>query len=274
LPETRTGLPCIENVAAGIAALNSKEYILDAAYGQIYEDLYHRHWWFRVRECILLDVIRGLELPSPAEILDVGCGNGLFFGKLGSFGSVSGIEIDSSLVPQDSPHRGRIFDKPLGDPCYEPLRFDLITALDVIEHIEDDHAAVDAMLAMLRPGGKLVITVPASMLLWDRHDEINRHYRRYSSADLRKLLAGKGKLLEFHHLFHALFLPKLAIRTVNRLFHRETAQHAIPPAPINAFLTTAGWMEYRTLRVLRIPFGTSLMAVLEKPSATLLQCGP
>jgi len=238
---------------------------MDTEYGQIYEELYHRHWWFRVREGILVDVIRCLDLPRPAEILDVGCGNGLFFGKLGLFGTVRGIEIDGSLIPSDSAYRDRIFDKPLGDPQYSAFRFDLITALDVIEHIEDDHRAVSDMLAMLRPGGKLVITVPASMKLWDRHDEINRHYRRYTYDTLRTLLAGKGDLLELRHLFHALFLPKLAVRTFNRSFQGDAAQHAIPAAWINRGMETACWLEYRALRVLRIPFGTSLLAVLEKP---------
>jgi SAM-dependent methyltransferase len=240
---------------------------MDSEYGQIYEDLYRRHWWFRVREGILIDVIRQLELPSSANVLDVGCGNGLFFEKLGLFGTVHGIEIDRSLIPEESPYRHRIFDKPLGDPLYEPLRFDLITALDVVEHIEDDRAAVDAMLAMLRPGGKLVITVPASMMLWDRHDEINRHYRRYSIAALGKLVEGKGRLLDLRHLFHALFFPKLAFRTFNCFLRGDATQHSIPAAPINAMLKVAGWLEYRTLRPLRIPFGTSLLAVVEKPSS-------
>ena len=248
---------------------------MDSEYGQIYEDLYHRHWWFRVRESILMDVIRHLQLPASAEILDVGCGNGLFFEQLGLFGTVRGIEVDGSLIPDGAPHRHRIYDKPLGDPIYEPLRFDLITALDVIEHIEDDQAAVDAMLAMLRPGGKLVITVPASMMLWDRHDEINRHYRRYSAAGLRALVDGKGRLLDLRHLFHALVFPKLAFRTFNRFLHGDAPQHAIPAAPINAALKVAGWLEYRVLRPLRIPFGTSLLAVVEKPSSTPeLRSGP
>lgn len=238
---------------------------MDTEYGRIYEELYRRHWWFRVRERILVDVIRAQDIPPAAEILDVGCGNGLFFDKLGMFGNVCGIEVDGGLVPEDSPHRGRIFDEPLGAPRYSTLRFDIITALDVIEHIEDDQRAVEDMLAMLRPGGKLVITVPASMKLWDRHDVINRHYRRYTPDTLRALLAGKGEILELRHLFHALFLPKLAIAVFNRSFKGEAAQHSIPAASINRIMESVGWLEYRALRPLRIPFGTSLLAVLRAP---------
>lgn len=240
---------------------------MDSAYGCIYEDLYRRHWWFRARERILVSVLRRLALPRPADILDVGCGNGLFFDELARFGDVRGIEVDESLVPQDSRHRDRIHRQPLGDPHYAALQFDLITALDVIEHIEHDDQAVTDMLAMLRPGGKLVITVPASMLLWDQHDVINMHYRRYTAASLRRLLAGKGRLLELRHLFHALFLPKYAFRTLNRLFDRKAVQHGMPTAPVNRLMETACLWEYFALARLRVPFGTSLLAIVEKPAS-------
>ena len=238
--------------------------LMDKDYGQIYEELYRHHWWFRVREEILLQVIDGLNIAKPAEILDVGCGNGLFFGQLERLGNVRGIEVDDSLIPANSPNRDRIFNKPLGDPQYAMLRFDLITALDVIEHIEDDCGAVADMLGMLRPGGKLLLTVPASMMLWDRHDEINRHYRRYSRESLRNLLAGSGRIITLKYLFHGLFLPKLAFRTFNRVFQGQVAQHAMPPAPINRVMKSLCRIEYKTLGRLRMPFGTSLLAVVEK----------
>jgi SAM-dependent methyltransferase len=240
---------------------------MDELYGQVYEDLYRRHWWFRVRERILLDAIEGLELPYPADILDVGCGNGLFFEKLDAYGTVQGIEVDTTLIPPNSPNQYRISSKPLGHSQYESLRFDLITALDVIEHIADDHRAVEDMLAMLRPGGKLLITVPASMLLWDRHDEINQHYRRYTRAGLQALLEDKARIVDVRYLFHALFLPKMAVKTWNRWFHASAAQHPLPPAPINAVMESLCYLEYRALRAVRIPFGTSLLAVVEKPRA-------
>ena len=237
---------------------------MDSEYGQIYEELYRRHWWFRVREAILVDVIRRLHLKHPSDILDVGCGNGLFFERLSEFGSVVGIEIDRSLIPSDSRYRDRIFDQPLGAPQYSGMRFDLITALDVIEHIEDDHRAVEDMLSMLRPGGRLVITVPASMLLWDRHDVINQHYRRYTRHTLLALLRDKARVVELRHLFHALFIPKLAVKTFNRSFRADAAQHAIPAAAINGMMETLCGLEYRALRSLHVPFGTSLLAVVEK----------
>ena len=239
---------------------------MDSEYGRCYEKLYRGHWWWQSRESMLLDVIRSLALPRPARILDVGCGNGLFFARLGAFGDVWGIEVDQSLLSPDSPHRDRIFSEPLGHARYRGLHFDLITALDVVEHIEDDRQAIDEMFAMLRPGGKLLVTVPASMKLWDRHDEINGHYRRYSRRGLRELLSGKGRIVCLRYLFHALFVPKLLVKTLNARFSRRIPQHSIPPRPINWSMKALCVLEYRLLGRLGIPFGTSLLAVVEKPA--------
>ena len=186
-------------------------------YGRIYAHLYHNHWWWRSHEAILLRTLRSLRLPGPVEILDVGCGDGLFFPELRNFGTVSGIEVDASLIAPGSPHRPRISNKPLGDPAHAGRRFDLITALDVVEHIDDDRAAIDAMVHMLRPGGFLVLTVPAFMCLWDHHDEINGHFRRYTARDLRERLAGLGQTVELRYVFPSLFFGKLVFRWLNRL---------------------------------------------------------
>ncbi len=241
------------------------ELMMDAHYGQSYEDLYRRHWWFRVRERVLVEVIRNVGLSSGAEILDVGCGNGLFFDKLALFGTVRGIEIDRSLIPANSIYRDQIAHWPLGAAQYSSHRYELITALDVVEHIENDRQAIEDIWAMLSPGGTLVITVPAFMALWDHHDEVNRHYRRYTRASLRGLLSRRGKILKLCYLFHALVLPKFAIATLNRLCKTKSAQHAIPSPWINRAMETACWLEYRTLGKLNVPFGTSLLAVVQKP---------
>jgi 2-polyprenyl-3-methyl-5-hydroxy-6-metoxy-1,4-benzoquinol methylase len=238
---------------------------VDAHYAQNYEELYRSHWWFRVRERVLVEVIRHVGLPPDAAILDVGCGNGLFFDKLALFGPVRGIEIDRSLIPANSIYQDQIFHWPLGAAQYSSHRYELITALDVIEHIENDRQAIDDIWAMLSPGGMLVITVPAFMTLWDRHDDINRHYRRYTRASLRGLLARRGKVLKLCYLFHALVLPKFAIAMLNRVCKTKAVQHAIPQRWINRAMETACWMEYRIIGHLSPPFGTSLLAVVQKP---------
>jgi SAM-dependent methyltransferase len=233
------------------------------SYGQRYAELYHRHWWWRSREAILLRVIQSLRLPADAEILDFGCGDGLFLPKLEQFGRVRGIEVDETLVRDDGVHRHQICTRPLGDTIYQGWQFDLITALDVLEHIEDDRSAVAQLVTMLRPGGRLLVTVPAFPSLWDEHDQLNRHVRRYRKDGLRRLLEPHGRVTRLQYLFHTLFLPKWLLARWNRRRRNKVPQHGIPPRPINKLLTYWNLWEFRALRSMRIPFGTSLMAVLE-----------
>jgi SAM-dependent methyltransferase len=240
---------------------------MEASYGAEYARLYREHWWWRARESVLLDMLRILRPPPGSMILDVGCGDAVSFPALSEFGTVRGIEVDEKLLDPSGPFRERISTRPLGDPVYEkpPWRFDLITALDVIEHIDDDRGAVSCMVAMLRPGGLLVVTVPAFELLWDEHDEINDHRRRYTAAQLRRTLGGQGlELLQVRYLFRALFIPKLLVRLVNTGRSRKVAQHGIPRPAINSALQHLSVLEDRLLRRLPIPFGTSVFAVARK----------
>lgn len=240
---------------------------MQAHFAADYSRLYHNHWWGRSREAILVDRIARLGLPPDAEILDVGCGDGLFFGQLQRFGRVRGIEVDETLLDPDGPYRHRISTEPLGDPAYngDAGRFDLVAALDVIEHIADDAGAVRAMTAMLRPGGTLLVTVPAFPILWDQHDEINAHHRRYTARTLRHLLAAPGlDLVELRYLYRGLFPPKLLVAWWNRGRSAKIAQHTIPAPAVNRWLTRWFVAEDRLLRRLPIPFGTSLLAVARR----------
>jgi SAM-dependent methyltransferase len=234
-------------------------------YGQEYADLYANHWWWRARESILLGHIRKLNLPKPADILDVGCGDAVFFPALSRFGNVRGIEIDRGLIRPDNPYRDAIHHAPLGDAEYTNWQFDLVTALDVIEHIEDDAAAIENLVAMLRPGGYLVLTVPAFMLLWDAHDERNHHYRRYRKEPLAGILSQHGELIEQRYLFHGLFFLKAAFRVFNGASGGKLKQHAIPSRPINWAMKSVCIAEQRLFGELRVPFGTSVLAILQRP---------
>jgi SAM-dependent methyltransferase len=228
-----------------------------------YAQLYRRHWWWRARESILVALIEELPLRRDAEILDVGCGDGLFFPRLRDFGNVRGIEVDESLLTPDGPFRRRIFTSPLGDVSYSDWRFDLITALDVIEHLEDDAAAIAHMTSMLVPDGWLVITVPAFMALWDRHDEINHHHRRYTRSSLHEILEPHGRIRKIRYLFPGLFVPKLVAKLVGRLRGGGLRQDRLPPSLVNEVLARYLRLEDRVVGPLRLPFGTSVLALLQ-----------
>lgn len=238
-------------------------------YAKQYARLYRQHWWWRSRETAVVQTIRRLtDLPNHATILDVGCGDALSLPMLSSLATDAaawGIEIDANTILPDNPLVDRIYTKPLGDDLYRGMRFSLITALDVIEHIPDDRAAVDHMLTMLKPGGWLVLTVPAMPVLWTRHDEMNMHYRRYTRASLTGLLKPHGELLDCRYMYASLALPKLILAGLQRNSKRQPSTPQVPPNTVNRVLQGVCRAEWALTRWLRVPFGSSLIAVVRKP---------
>jgi len=204
------------------------------------------------------------------DILDVGCGNGLMLPVLADLGNVAGIEVDTSLLNDQTPYRERIYTQPLGAGIYHGLRFDLITALDVLEHIEDDQQAVRHMMRMLAPGGRLIVTVPAFMSLWDEHDQRNRHCRRYTADDLAQLLGPHGRVVKVRYLYPSLYLPKLLVRLINGQRPGSVRQHAMPPRWLSALLAALLRAEDRLTGWLPMPVGTSVLGIVEKPATISL----
>ena len=240
---------------------------MEENYRAEYEQLYRTHWWWRAREAILIGLLRRWRPKPGAAILDVGCGNALSFTALAEFGTVRGIEVDARLLDDSKPVRAQISTEPLGAPLYDDprWRFDVITALDVLEHIDDDRHALASMAGMVNPGGLMVITVPAFELLWDRHDTLNHHRRRYTAGGLKHALAGCGvDVIELRYLFRALFVPKLLVRLWNTGRTRKVAQHTIPGPRINRALERLCVLEESLLGRLPIPLGTSVLAVARK----------
>lgn len=180
-----------------------------------------------------------------------------------------GIEIDANTILPNNPLRDRIYDKPLGDNLYDGMQFNLITSLDVIEHIEDDRSAVDHMMTMLKPGGWLVLTVPAMPVLWTKHDEMNMHYRRYTRASLTKLLKPHGELLDCRYMYASLALPKLILAGLQRQHGGEASTPQVPPSVINRVLQGVCRAEWAVTKRLRVPFGSSLIAVVRKPQQAI-----
>jgi SAM-dependent methyltransferase len=138
------------------------------------------HWWYRARRDILADYLtREGGLPGDARILEIGCGTGHNLPMLGAFGEVDAIEIDEAARDIASQRLG----KPVGEAPLPELNgvprgaYDLVAVLDVIEHIEDDVAALKAMAEALKPGGKILIAVPAHGWMWSAHDVVNHHKR-------------------------------------------------------------------------------------------------
>lgn len=240
---------------------------MDPKYGEKYRELYARHWWWRAREDA---VLRTLRVHRPAggwgRILDVGCGDGLFFDRLLELGDVEGVEPDAALVRSDGPHRARIqivhFDSFVPGKPYS-----LILMLDVLEHMPDPVAAVAHARSLLIPGGALLATVPAFNLLWTNHDVINHHVTRYRKATFHPLFKQAGlQILEERYLFQWMFPAKLLTRAVERISALQPSVPSVPPHWINQSLLWISRLERKLLSPVPMPFGSSLMVFANKQS--------
>lgn len=243
---------------------------MDSEYARRYADLYRRHWWWRARETL---IVKRLEVLKPDDgwrrALDIGCGDGLFLDRLADYAdSVEGVEIDPSIVSEYARGRYPIHLGPLASMPSPAASYDLITMLDVLEHLEDPVQELARCRSLLVPDGTLLITVPALRSLWTRHDTTNRHFTRYTRRSLARVLRESGfRPLDSLYFFHWLVLPKLAIRAVEGLSMAAATPLAVPSHPINRGLEIVSILEQRTLSRFRVIPGSSILAVAQPLSA-------
>jgi SAM-dependent methyltransferase len=230
------------------------------------------HWWWVGRRNIVLhlldrEIAADPHLDKRLRLLDVGTGGGGILPFLSEYGEVVAVDPEPAAVAAAS---ARSFDVRRGGlPDDLPFggndKFDVITALDVIEHVEQDVESLNNMRMLMEPHGRLIVTVPAFQFLWSGHDVINEHKRRYTKAELRRKLERAGfhvRLISYCN--SALFLPIAAIRLARRRFSRnDESQTAlgVVPRPANAFLAGLFGMERHIIPMLPLPFGVSLVAV-------------
>lgn len=232
-----------------------------------------RHWWFTGRRAILSTLLARLALPREARILELGCGTGGNLAMLSAFGRVSALETDPAaraLAAQKCAGRCEVRAGSCpGDIPFAARSFDLVCLFDVLEHIEEDVATLRSVAALLAPGGRAVVTVPAYRWLWSAHDELLQHKRRYSAGALRQAAGAAGLRVEQLSYFNTLLFPlAAAARLKDRLFnHRRATGSATPPAPINALLHRVFSSERFLVGRLPLPFGVSLLAVLVNGTA-------
>lgn len=223
------------------------------------------HWWFQARRDILLQVVKAF-VPKGAAVLDVGCGTGFILEKLQDDYDVYGLD-HAEIAVNYCHERGLTSVKQglLGEETFNGKKFQLVSFLDVIEHIEDDLAVVSIAKSYLSDTGYLMITVPAFQFLWSAHDEIHHHKRRYTKDSLTNLLERAGYTVRYMTYFNTLLFPMIAlIRAVGNLTGRHNASDA---KPANKFLNDMLYQVFKSERALlpkvNLPFGVSLLAIAE-----------
>jgi 2-polyprenyl-3-methyl-5-hydroxy-6-metoxy-1,4-benzoquinol methylase len=242
--------------------------MMETVYAERYRRLYEHHFWWRARERLLLELLDGMVFPRGGDVLDVGCGDGLFFQQLARYGRVHGVEPDASLVPPESRWRSAIHCGPFDSGYAPPERFALITLLDVLEHLDQPADALARARSLLAAGGALLITVPAFNLLWTKHDDWNQHRTRYTLPELERLICSAGLRIErAHYFFHWLFLAKLGSTLREHVLGASPAPADVPSPLANRAAYGLSRLEQRAFAHHPLPFGSSLYAVVRAGEA-------
>ena len=227
-----------------------------------------KHWWFRARREILARVIARLRLPAGAEVLEIGAGPGGNLAMLSLYGKVSAVEMDPFAREYASKISGiRVCCGCLPDPLpFTDGAFDLICLFDVLEHIEDDYRALRRVHALLKPGGRALVTVPAYQWLYGAHDRAHHHVRRYTARQLALRARGAGLTVVRSGYFNALLFPLIALRRIQKMVtaQREGHDAALPGRFINGILHATFCIEKYIVPVTLLPYGTSVLAVLAR----------
>ncbi len=196
------------------------------------------------------------------NILDVGCGNGLFFDRLGEFGTASGVEIDETIVDDEGPHRSMIHVGPFDRSFAPDRRFSIILMLDVLEHLDEPAESLHRAVELLPDNGLILITVPAFLALWTAHDDFNEHRTRYTKHTFLKVAREAGMRIDQARYFFYWTCPAKLLVRLKESFARGQARPAEVPQPIaNWFFFSLSRIEEMLLGKLPIPFGSSLMLV-------------
>lgn len=237
--------------------------LMEQDYAKSYRELYIRHWWWRARERFVLEEISRLHLPSSGNsILDVGCGDGLFFDELSKFGNVEGVEPDRTLISKDGPHAARIHCGPFDESFQPAKKYNLILMLDVLEHLRDPEAAVRRAISLSAENGAILITVPAFRSLWTNHDALNYHVTRFTKSSFAAVARQAGLKIEtMRYFFHWLFPLKLAQRMIEKVSGSAPKPPSIPGPTANQIFFVISRIEQQVCRAAPPPFGSSLLVI-------------
>ena len=231
-----------------------------------HERLEAEHWWFRSKNRLIAHAATKLARRG-GRAVDIGCGTGGLLSLLGNTFRVQGIELEP-IGREVCKRRGLdVQDGCLPDGL--PLKrgeFDLVVASDVVEHVEDDFGAVKALAELLAPDGVLIVTVPAYMWMWGKHDELNHHKRRYTTTTLGSLVRATNLRIEMLSYRMISLFPLMALSRV--LFPSGSPGLHVPPKPVNTTLEALFAAERFLPQGFPAPFGGSVWCIARRAGQT------
>lgn len=247
---------------------------MDENYASHYGELQRNHWWFRARHHVLREVIATIRWPQRPKIMEVGCGPGeTLYLVYPPDADLTGVEPDA-ITADVARKRGPVPVIHAGIEMLATLvpdaSLDGVAMLDVLEHIQDDHAAVRAVHAKLKPGGVYFLTVPAFMWMWGRQDDVSHHCRRYTKSTILAPLVAAGFEIERITYFSSFLFPMIAgLRVARRLLRlKPSGESDLDDSigPFNEVLNKIFAAEAWWLRHANFPIGSSILCIARRKS--------
>jgi len=241
---------------------------------KIMSDIEGSYWWFVGKQYLTERLFKDycLDVPGEVRVLDIGCGTGGILKLMRKYGTVCGIDFSLAALE---------FSKQSGCAClvcsdagrhipFKDNTFTTVTCLDVMEHLDNERTLLEETLRVCKPGGRIVITVPAFNALWSAHDEALHHKRRYTWQQmLRKIGRLNCSVIKSSYFNTLMFIPILVTRKLKGFLDRDK------PPTSDFFMKLPGWIntalrvlytaEIVCLSRLNFPFGVSLLVILQKP---------
>lgn len=251
---------------------------MDVALYKQYQDIQNTHWWFVGRRKIIFNLLEqyfGSKKKS-VKILDFGCNTGFLVGELQKQGyNVCGVDVSESAIDFGRAQgvQNILVYNPdnlkLDKDIFPETKFDVIFALDVVEHIEKDQHALEVLRTKLTPQGRIIVMVPAFMMLWGLQDEVAHHFRRYTAGGFNKVATEAHLVVERMTYFNIfLFFPILVFRLIQRVIPtKRSSDFDINNPFLNGVFKVIFCTEAALLKYVKFPFGVSLLAVLKNHEA-------
>ncbi len=237
---------------------------MDIEYEKTYHSIEKTNWWFKSRRHLILHYMKEFR---PSNILDVGCSSGTLMKSLKSngFSGVYGVDISKSAVDKCRKQKLQAFLADAKKTDFKNYFFDAIIAADVLEHTSSDTKTLREWNRILKPGGKIVLFVPAFMHLWSSHDKVNHHRKRYRLPELFGLAKKHGFIVKKATYWNfALYFPRVPITLLNRVIGTSAKFDRAHPV-VNTLLYW--WLLFENALIkmgVRFPFGISCFMILEK----------
>ena len=242
---------------------------MEKSYYKNYFVLEKTHWLFKIRRKIFFYFIQKYSKPG-SKIFDFGCGSGYLVGELQKMGhDAHGMDFEKEAIDYGTNSGIKNLTLGKGDKLeYANKNFDLLTAFDVLEHIENEKPVIEELVRILKPGGKMIISVPAYQWLWGVQDEVSHHFRRYTAGSLLKIFKEFLELrpVRITYFNSLLFLPIAFVRLFSRLFDTKNrkSDFDVKTGFLDVFFYHIFNLESYFLKFINFPFGVSILLILEK----------